>query len=246
MCKKLAVVALLVAAGVLALQKFDIKCCRKAKSPEQQVQDIRDSIAKLAGEKAKLIDAIAVKEVEVQDLAQEVALREGNLDLRKKRVLALRAEVSAAKELVKAEGDGSFNETRSRLDREYTAFRSAREVLASKKQVHAAARESLDADYQQLSAFEKKRDELTVALDRAEAKLKKVRAAQTLSRQPVDNGTFSRIKAATAKVRKIADVEEKKLDLHSRFPDQPADEPTAKKEGDTLKLLDSDPDFQRK
>ena len=58
--------------------------------------------------------------------------------------------------------------------------------------------------------------------------------------------TFSRIKAATDKVRKIADVEEKKLDLHNRFPDHPADEPTAKKEGDTLKLLDGDPDFQRK
>ena len=174
MCKKLAVVALLVAAGVLALQRFDIKCCRKAKSPEQQVQDVRDSIAKLAGEKAKLIDAIAVKEVEVQDLAKEVANREANLDVRKKRVLALRAEVTTAKELVKAEGEGSFNETRARLDREYTAFRSAREVLASKKQVHAAARESLDADYQQLSAFEKKRDELIVTLDKAEAKLKKV------------------------------------------------------------------------
>jgi chromosome segregation ATPase len=247
MCKKLALVALLVAAGVFVLQKFDIRCCRKEKSLEQQIQDARDSLTKLDKEKRKLINAVAVKEVEVQDLTKEVSAREANLEVRKKRVLALRTEVLASREQVKAaDAETAATEARARLDREYNAFRSAKDVLLSKKQVLAAARESLDADHQRLSAFEQKRDEMVVELDKLEAKLKKLRATQTVATQPTDPSEFARIKGDIAKLRKRIDVEIKKDELSKQYPDRPAEEPAAKKEVDVLKLLDNDPDFQRK
>ena len=243
MCKKLALVALLVAAGVLALQKFDIKCCRKAKTLEQQIQDARDAIAKLDKEKRKLINAVAVKEVEVQELTKEVADRESNLEARKKSVLALRAEVLQVKA---GENDSSTAEAKARLDRAYASFRSAKDVYLSKKKVLAAAKDSLEADHQRLSAFEQKRDEMIVALDRAEAKLKKLRAAQTLSKQPTDPSEFARVKAEIVQIRKRIDIEEKKDELSKRYPDRPSEEPVTKKEVDTLKQLDNDPDFQQK
>jgi hypothetical protein len=119
-------------------------------------------------------------------------------------------------------------------------------VLASKKQVLAAARESLDADHQRLSAFEQKRDGMIVEVDRLEATLKKLRATQTVSTQPTDPSEFARIKTEIAKLRKRIDVEVKKDELSKQYPDRPAEEPATKKEVDTLKQLDNDPDFQRK
>lgn len=239
MCKKLAVVALLVAAGVVALQKFDIQCCRKAKSPEQQIQALEKRLASLDPQRRKLINAIAVEEVVIKNLDEEIAAVEVRLEAKKQRILSLRGDIGAGKDLVKFDTtELTLVEAKKRLAREFEAYRIGREAVASKKKVRDARREVRDAADQQLSDFENSRRALEVELATARAKLTRVRAAQTRSRRHYDTSEFSRIKAGIAQVRNIADVEEKKLEVEARYADAPADKNAQKKTEDVLKEVD--------
>lgn len=243
MCKKLAIVALLVAAGVVALKKFDIdvKCTRKGQATlEQRIGALDARVANLDQEIQRHIQTVAVADTKVDRLRNEVAGMEDRLAVQKRKILKMRSDLASNNEHI-IYGDRKYTaeEVRVQLDQDFTAYKTAQKELEYKKKQLALDDKALKTADTQLFALRNKKHELKVLIADLRVKLGEVRLAQTNSKLQLDTGEFARIEAEVAKIEDALKVEKKKLELQARFLSGPIDPEAKPTKGNVEKEIDA-------
>jgi hypothetical protein len=231
MCKKLAVVALLVAAGVVALKHFDIQCTRKGKGTlETRIGALHQRVDTLSQEINKHIHAVAVSDVKVDRLREEVRGMEDRLAAQKRRILKMRSDLASGHEFI-TYGDKQYTpeQVRDQLEQDFVAYKTAQKELEFKKKQLSLDETALRTANKQLLALRNKKLDLKLKLSELDAKLREIRLAQSSSRLQLDTGEFARVEAEIRKIEDDLKVEKKKLDLRAQFLDGPIN-PEAKSE----------------
>jgi chromosome segregation ATPase len=231
MCKKLAIVALLVAAGVVALKKFDIdvKCTRKGQATlEQRIGALEARVGNLNREIQQHIQTVAVADTKVERLREEVTGMGDRLAAQKRKILKMRGDLAGGSEII-TYGDHRYSAERVReqLEQDFTAYKTGQKELEFKKKQLALDEEALKTSNKQLFALKNKKLELQVKVADLKYKLREVRLAQTNSKPRLDTGEFAQIEAEVARIEDDLKVEKKKLEMQSRFLSGPID-PEAK------------------
>jgi predicted nucleic acid-binding Zn-ribbon protein len=191
-----------------------------------EVERARNMVAELIPDIQKNMHVIAQEEIEVEDLHDQIARSEKNLNAERQKLLVLRGDLGNV--------EGKFHyyarpaspkEVKTELARRFERFQTAEATLKAKKQMLEAREKSLVAAREKLSGmFAAKRD-LEVQVQNLEARLKMLQAAQTTSQFNFDDSQLSRCKKTIQELRKRLDVAERMLDQDGKLVDSLTDEP---------------------
>jgi len=238
MFKKLFVVALLVAAGVVAFKKFDFKCCRKDKSLEAQITEQEQVLASLNDEIKQHLHQIAVREVDVKYLREEIKEVEARQVENKKVLQARRDGLKGDAGLVTV-ADRS-DPARKRAEKEFArlldAYKNCEAEVKAKKAKLEALEDALAASKDEVSAYQNERREQEVELNKLKALVAQMRVEEIKSKVHFDKSKLAQVKKNTAALRKKIEVRQKELELQGQYLGKAAH--TEEKERDVLKEAD--------
>lgn len=189
-----------------------------------EIERARNMVAELIPDIQKNMHVIAQEEVEVEDLHDQIARSEKNLNAERQKLLVLRADLG---KFHYAGIPASPKQVKTELARRFERFQTAEATLKAKKQMLEAREKSLVAAREKLEGmFGAKRD-LEVQVQNLEARLKMLQAAQTTSQFNFDDSQLSRCKKTIQELRKRLDVAERILDQDGKLVDNLTDEPEA-------------------
>lgn len=191
-----------------------------------EIERARNMVAELIPDIQKNMHVIAQEEVEVEDLHDQIARSEKNLNAERQKLLVLRGDLGNTEGKFHYAGrPASPKEVKSELARRFERFQTAEATLKAKKQMLEAREKSLVAAREKLEGmFGAKRD-LEVQVQNLEARLKMLQAAQTTSQYNFDDSQLSRCKKTIQELRKRLDVAERMLDQDGKLVDSLADDP---------------------
>jgi chromosome segregation ATPase len=241
MCKKFALAALLVAAGLVAYKKFDIKVCRKNNSPEARIERVEKALEKTTTEFRQMLDKVAVMKQSVR--AQETAIKdvEACQAVNRKELRAQDDLVRAEASLVKDGSKPSARQTEAEeaLRRLVTTYESCDNQLRDNKRKLAADRKALDAALAEVDAYQSEVRNLEVELAKLKADLAQVRAEETKSKIHFNKTELSKLKKEAAEIRKDVEVRGIKLELEGQYLGREKKAETKKQDGDVLKRAEA-------
>lgn len=189
-----------------------------------EIERARNMVAELIPDIQKNMHVIAQEEVEVEDLHDQIARSEKNLNAERQKLLVLRADLG---KFHYAGIPASPKQVKTELARRFERFQTAEATLKAKRQMLEAREKSLVAAREKLEGmFGAKRD-LEVQVQNLEARLKMLQAAQTTSQFNFDDSQLSRCKKTIQELRKRLDVAERILDQDGKLVDNLTDEPEA-------------------
>jgi len=224
MCKKLAIVALLVGAGIFVVKHYDIKFCRKGQTAEDQIKDLRERLAKLTDGKKQIIHRLAVCDVDLKHHDAEIKALEAVQADKKKAILLRRDELKAQAALVKAgdKPDEGFLQSEEELARMVEAYRSRQANLKARKATRVACQKTRHSLQAELDAYQSAINELEVKVAKLETMLAEARAREVRSRVRLDTGEFAAAKKRTAEIEKRLEVRLRELELQEQNLDEPS------------------------
>ena len=191
-----------------------------------EIERARNMVAELIPDIQKNMHVIAQEEVEIEDLHDQIARSEKNLNSERQKLLVLRADLGNNEGKFHYAGrPASPREVKTELARRFERFQTAEATLKAKRQMLEAREKSLVAAREKLEGmFSAKRD-LEVQVQNLEARLKMLQAAQTTSQFNFDDSQLSRCKKTIQELRKRLDVAERILDQDGKLADNLSDEP---------------------
>jgi chromosome segregation ATPase len=192
-----------------------------------EIERARNMVAELIPDIQKNMHVIAQEEVEIEDLHDQIARSEKNLNAERQKLLVLRGDLNNTEGKFHYAGGrpASPKEVRTELAQRFERFQTAEATLKAKRQMLEAREKSLVAAREKLGGmFAAKRD-LEVQVQNLEARLKMLQAAQTTSQFNFDDSQLSRCKKTIQELRKRLDVAERILDQDGKLVDSVADEP---------------------
>ncbi|MBS0263003.1 MAG: hypothetical protein JSS02_13745 [Planctomycetes bacterium] len=191
----------------------------KAEVPiEFEIQRARDMVANLIPDIRKCMHVIAEEEVSVEQLNQEIAAAEGNLNKQKEEILALRKHVDSGKSTYQyASRSYSANEVKRDLALRFERFKTAESTIASKRQILTAREKSVTAAREKLEGMIASKRSLEVQIENLDARMKTIQAAQTASSVQLDDSQLARAKKLIGDLNKQMDVAQKMLDADGKF-----------------------------
>jgi predicted nucleic acid-binding Zn-ribbon protein len=191
-----------------------------------EIERARNMVAELIPDIQKNMHVIAQEEVEIDDLHEQIARSEKNLNAERQKLLVLRGDLGNTEGKFHYSGRvATPKEVKTELARRFERFQTAEATLKAKKQMLEAREKSLVAAREKLEGmFGAKRD-LEVQVQNLEARLKMLQAAQTTSQFNFDDSQLARCKKTVQELRKRLDVAERILDQDGKLVDSLADEP---------------------
>jgi len=180
--------------------------------PDQfQIDRARDEVASLEGPIKDNLQNFYRTQVEVENLDREIGTFQANLDGEKKAIIALRETVASGALHKVGHVTYTTEEVKGELARRLDHYRSAGQILQTKKDAIKAKRQIMDATKQQLISMTAQKKEMLTKLDGIEARLKLIEAKRQTSEFTVDDG------GALAKVKQsVADLE-KRIEVQARM-----------------------------
>lgn len=195
---------------------------------EFEIDRARALVADLIPDIQKNMHVIAQEEVEVDDLRDQIARTEKNLNDERQRLLAIRSDLD--------NGTGKFHyagrkangqEIRTELSRRFERFKTAEATLKAKQQMLDARERSLAGARSKLEGMLAARRDLEVQVQNLEARLKMVQAAQTTSEFQFDESRLSRCKKLVQELRKRLDVAQRIVEQDGKLMENMSIEPEA-------------------
>jgi chromosome segregation ATPase len=201
MFKKIAIAAFAIGVGVLILSRVSLvrvlwndgkSWVARQVPPEVQLKEIKSEVEKIDGEIKKNLSKLAKKEVEAQNLDEEVAHL---TDLERKLRADMRAmdkSLDAGTTKVNFEGrDVRVTDLTRRLDMATTRYKSVVEQLKTKKALLGDKRKTLEAAHNRITAMRNQQEELRMEVSRLETQIEVLKQKQVDSRIEVDDSQVS-------------------------------------------------------
>lgn len=220
MCKKIAIVAVAVVAGLILLNKTSIgsyvgfgwkkgkELFKQQVPPEVQVERLRYELTQLDPEIKKARRTLAEEAVAVEDLRKDVAKTQRGLEERLREILAVRTDVESDASKLNYNGrEYPAAVVRSRLAMDWESYKRTEEALKSKVKLLEARELALADGHKQLAGMTGLKDQLQAELDQVEAELKTLRLAQTRNNIQIDNTRITRFKDSLAELQRRIKVE---------------------------------------
>jgi septal ring factor EnvC (AmiA/AmiB activator) len=218
MCKKLVVLALVVAAGVFAYTKFSHKFNKKDISLEAQIHEQEQILASLDDEITKHLRQIAEREVDANYLSREIKDIETRQIENKKVLQAKRVALKSDSSLVTTgEKPDDVRRSEKELARLLDSYKRCEAELQAKKGKLEALEDAVASANEEVQAYQAERREQEVELNRLKAMVAQMRAEEIKSRVTFNKTKLSQVKKRTAELRKEIEVRKRQLELEGRY-----------------------------
>jgi hypothetical protein len=186
--------------------------------PEFEIERAREMVKQLTPEIHRSLHVIAEEEVELERLQQSIAKRDGDLGSQQEAILSLSADLKTGNTKL-TYGGRKYNvsEVQKDLAERFNRFKVADETAKRERDILAAKEQALDAHRQKLEGMLSARKDLEVEIERLEARLRSVQAAEQISDLEIDDSALNRAKTLIAEINKDLDVRERVLDIEGKF-----------------------------
>jgi len=185
---------------------------------EFEIERAKEMVKQLTPEIHRSLHAIAREEVVVEDLQKSIAKRTSDMNGQQEAILSLSGDLkSGATRLTYSGRNYSVKEVQKDLSERFNRFKVAEDTLSRERDVLAAKEKALDANRQKLEGMLSARKDLEVEIERLQARLQSVQAAESMSHLVFDDSALNRAKSLVAELNKELDVRERVLDAEGNF-----------------------------
>lgn len=185
---------------------------------EFEIQRAKQEVQNLTPEIRKSLHVIAEQEVEIDNLHQSIARQEAKLGAQEDAILQLSGDLKS--------GDTQFVYNRRSFDRKavqkdladrFNRFKVAEDAIARDRASLAAKEQALGSMKVKLEEMLSARMDLQVEIDRLEARLRSVEAAETIAKLEIDDSQLARTRSLISQINKELDVRQKLVDAEVDF-----------------------------
>ncbi len=185
---------------------------------EFEIERAKEMVKQLTPEIHRSLHAIAREEVTVEDLQKSIARRSTDMEGQQDAILSLSGDLKSGSTRLTYSGRSySVKEVQKDLSDRFNRFKIAEDTLNRERDVLAAKEKALAAHRQKLEGMLSARKDLEVEIERLQARLQSVRAAETISDLKLDDSALNRAKSLVAEINKELDVRERVLDAEGNF-----------------------------
>jgi chromosome segregation ATPase len=185
---------------------------------EFEIQRARELVSQLTPEIHNSLHVIAEEEVDVERLAKSIDQRGSDLGNQQEAILSLSSDLKGGESrFVYAGRKYTQGEVQKDLANRFNRFKVAEETLTREKDILEAKQSALSSHRQKLEGMLSAKKDLEVEIERLEARLQSVRAAETMSDLQIDDSALTRAKSLIADLNKELDVRERVLDAEGKF-----------------------------
>lgn len=185
---------------------------------EFEIERAREMVKQLTPEIHNSLHAIAREEVLVEDLQRSITKRTSDMEGQQDAILSLSGDLkSGTTRLTYSGRNYSAKEVQKDLSDRFNRFKVAEETLSRERDVLAAKEKALASNRQKVESMLSARKDLEVEIERLQARLQSVQAAESVSTLQFDDSALSRAKSLVAELNKELDVRERVLDAEGNF-----------------------------
>jgi hypothetical protein len=185
---------------------------------EFEIERARKEVENLTPEIRRSLHVIAEQEVEVQNLRAAIARQEQKLGAQEDAILSLSSDLkSGGAKFVYASRTYDRKAVQKDLADRFNRFKLAEDALSRDRQSLAAKDEALVSMKSKLEEMLSARKDLEVEIDRLEARLRSVEAAETIAHLEIDDSQLSRARSLISEIHQELDVRQKLVDAEANF-----------------------------
>ena len=185
---------------------------------EFEIERAKEMVKQLTPEIHKSLHAIAREEVQVEDLQKSMAKRTTDMNGQQEAILSLSGDLKSGSTRLTYSGRSySVKEVQKDLADRFNRFKIAEDTLNRERDVLNAKEKALAAHRQKLEGMLSARKDLEVEIERLQARLQSVQAAESMSNLQFDDSALNRAKSLVAELNKELDVRERVLDAEGNF-----------------------------
>ncbi len=186
---------------------------------EFEIERAKEMVKQLTPEIHRSLHVIAREEVTVEDLQKSIARRTSDLETQQSAILSLSGDLkTGATRLTYSGRNYSVKEVQKDLSDRFNRFKIAEDTLNRERDVLTAKEKALSAHRQKLEGMLSTRKDLEVEIERLQARLQSVQAAESMSNLQFDDSALNRAKSLVAELNKELDVRERVLDAEATSP----------------------------
>jgi prefoldin subunit 5 len=195
---------------------------------EFEIDRARDMIHGLVPDIRHNMHLIAKEEVEVDQLKRRIERLEAGREKDRDELMRLRSDLTSDRQVFQYAGRSyTAVQVKTDLANRFERFKTTDQMLDSLRQMQEARERSLTAARQKLEGMLATKRNLEVEVERLDAQLKMVEAAQTTSEFTFDDSRLSRAKELVADLQTRLEVAEKLVHSEDTFRDEIPLEETA-------------------
>jgi septal ring factor EnvC (AmiA/AmiB activator) len=185
---------------------------------EFQIERAKEMVKQLTPEIHRSLHAIAREEVTVEGLEKSIAKRASDLESQQEAILSLSGDLkTGATRLTYSGRHYSVKEVQKDLSDRFNRFKILEETLQRERDVLTAKEKALTAHRQKLEGMLSARKDLEVEIERLQARLQSVQAAESMSNLQFDDSALNRAKSLVAELNKELEVRERVLNAEGSF-----------------------------
>lgn len=185
---------------------------------EFEIERARKEVENLTPEIRKSLHIIAEQEVEVQNLKAAITRQEGKLGEQEESIHTLSSDLKSGRDTFKyASRSFDRNAVQKDLADRFNRFKLAEDAVERDRQSLTAKEQALASMKSKLEEMLSARKDLEVEIDRLEARLRSVEAAETIANLEIDDSQLARARGLIVEINKELDVRQKMVDAESNF-----------------------------
>lgn len=185
---------------------------------EFEIERARKSVGELGPEIRKALHVIAEQEVEINNLKASIARQGKQLEDQEDSILTLSADLESGNDkFVYAKRTFTRKDVQKDLADRFNRFKVAEDARQRDEQSLAAKEQSLASMKVRLEEMLSARKDLEVEIDRLDARLRSVEAAETIAHLEIDDSQLARTRQLIVQINKEIDVRQKLADSEANF-----------------------------
>jgi chromosome segregation ATPase len=182
-----------------------------------EIERAKQQVAELEPAIHKNIEEIAREEVEIEHLQGEIETTQANLNLEKKKMVALRDHLDAGEMRLASGVSYTPEEIKVELARRLDHYRAVKGILETKQNTLKMRMKALDAAREQNARMRAEKVELVTRIESIETRLKQIEATQAANEFTFDDSALARAKQAVAELSKRVEVIARVSEQEGRF-----------------------------
>ncbi len=185
---------------------------------EFEIERARKEVANLTPEIRKSLHVIAEQEVAVQNLRSSITRQEEKLASQEEAILSLNSDLKSNRaKFVYASRTYDRKAVQKDLADRFNRFKLAEDALDRDRQSLAAKEQAVESMKTKLEEMLSARKDLEVEIDRLEARLRSVEAAETIAHLEIDDSQLARARNLISGIHRDLDVRQKMVDAEANF-----------------------------
>jgi len=186
--------------------------------PEFEIDRVKGLVEKVVPAITDCMNVICEQQVDIEHLQDEIVRREDALADQEKILLSMSKDLeSGDKEIQYVSRTYTSDEVKRDLSLRFEKFKVAKDALERDRKILKAREKALAANQEKLENMIATKQDLEVQIVELEARLKSIRAQETVSEMNFDDSKLAQAKSAIRDLNKSLDVKERMLDVEGRF-----------------------------